>query len=145
MILTNFNITTSFNGVLPQVTMPNPDFLNSLGEERFRSLISRHYDLLTESSVSHLFPKSKEAIETAKTRSADFFIQIMGGPDYYKQNRGEPMMRKRHMPFKIDMEARIVWLECYQIALSDLKEVSENLKLSYWNYLDQFSLWMVNS
>jgi hemoglobin len=69
----------------------------------------------------------------------------MGGPDYYKQNRGEPMMRKRHILFKIDMEARVVWLECYQVALSELSDVSEPLKQSYWNYLDQFSLWMMNS
>ena len=145
MKLANYYITTDFDGNMPQVTMPNPDFFKSLGEEKFRALISRHYDLLTESSVQHLFPKSKEAIEAAKSRSADFFIQIMGGPDYYRQNRGEPMMRKRHMPFVIDMKARITWLECYKIALEELDGIPEYLTQSYWNYLDNFSLWMMNS
>jgi len=130
---------------MPKVTMPNPAFYQSLGEEKFRALIAQHYELLNKSSIQHLFPKSPETLKIAANRSADFFIQIMGGPDYYKQNRGEPMMRKRHMPFKIDMEARIVWLECYQVALSELSDVSEPLKQSYWNYLDQFSLWMMNS
>ncbi|NOR88428.1 MAG: globin [Bacteroidales bacterium] len=145
MITTNFQITTEFDGQLPRVVLPNPDFFNYLGEEKFRSLISRHYDILTESSVSHLFPKSKEALEMAKSRSADFFIQLMGGPDYYKQNRGEPMMRKRHMPFKIDMDARIVWLQSYQMALNEIEGVPAHFVQSYWTYLDKFSLWMINS
>lgn len=140
-----FNITTDFDGNVPRVSLPNPDFLSYLGEEKFRALISRHYDLLTESTVKHLFPTHPRALEQAKSRSADFFIQLMGGPEYYKQNRGEPMMRKRHLPFKIDMDARIVWLQCYQIALNELENVPDHLLQSYWNYLDKFSLWMINS
>ncbi len=145
MITTDFTITTDFDGNVPRVTLPNPEFLNYLGEERFRALVSRHYDLLTESSVKHLFPSHPRALEAAKSRSADFFIQLMGGPEYYKQNRGEPMMRKRHLPFKIDMDARIVWLQCYQIALNELENVPAHLLQSYWNYLEKFSLWMINS
>jgi hemoglobin len=141
----NYYITTDFDGGMPEVKLPSPDFLNHLGEEKFRLLVSNHYDLLTESSIKHLFPAHPRALEQAKKRSADFFIQIMGGPDYYNMNRGKPMMRKRHMPFKIDMDARIMWLQCYQIALMRLDQVPAHLKQSFWNYLDKFSLWMINS
>lgn len=144
MNTTFFHITTDFDGNVPRVTLPSPDFLKYIGEEKFRALVSRHYDLLTESSVNHLFPKSEKALEMAKSRSADFFIQLMGGPEYYKENRGEPMMRKRHLPFKIDMNARITWLQCYQIALNEMKDVPAHLLQSYWDYLDKFSLWMIN-
>ncbi len=140
-----FQITTDFDGNVPRVTLPNPDFLKVLGEEKFRALVSRHYDLLSESAVKHLFPAHQRALEQAKSRSADFFIQLMGGPEYYKETRGEPMMRKRHLPFKIDMDARIVWLQCYQIALNELEGVPDHLLQSYWNYLEKFSLWMINS
>ena len=145
MITTYFNITTEFDGKLPQVTLPNPDFLKYLGEEQFRGLVSRHYDLLVQSPIKHLFPTHEFALQNAKSRSADFFIQLMGGPEYYRENRGEPMMRKRHLPFTIDMDARIVWLQCYQIALHELKDVPGHLIQSFWNYLDKFSLWMINS
>jgi hemoglobin len=145
MITTYFNITTEFDGKLPQVTLPNPDFFKYLGEEKFRALVSRHYDLLAQSSIKHLFPTHEFALQNAKSRSADFFIQLMGGPEYYRENRGEPMMRKRHLPFTIDMDARIVWLQCYQIALQELKDVPGHLIQSFWNYLDKFSLWMINS
>jgi len=142
---TFFHITTDFDGTVPRVTLPNPEFYNYLGEEKFRGLISRHYDLLSESAVKELFPSHPRALEKAKEKSADFFIQLMGGPEYYRQKRGEPMMRKRHLPFKIDMDARIVWLQCYQIALNELDGVPSHLLQSYWDYLDKFSLWMINS
>lgn len=145
MTIENYIITKDYNGERPRVTMPNPEFLRFLGEEKFRALISRHYDLLIESDIKHLFPENKEALNAAKSRSADFFIQIMGGPEYYKQNRGEPMMKKRHMPFAIDMKARIVWLECYRLALLEIDDLPDHLAVSYWNYLDNFSLWMMNS
>jgi hemoglobin len=142
---TDFIITKDFDGSMPKVQMPNPELLEFLGEEKFRTLVGHHYDLLVQSSINHLFPSTQDAISLAKKHAANFFIQILGGKDYYRQNRGEPMMRKRHMPFTIDMNARIVWLECYQIALSELKEVPDHLLLSYWKYIDKFSLWMINS
>lgn len=145
MNTTFFNISTDFDGNVPRVTLPNPELLKYMGEENFRALVSRHYDLLGESAIKHLFPTHERAIAAAKKHSADFFIQIMGGPEYYKESRGEPMMRKRHMPFAIDMNARTVWLQCYQIALNELKNVPAHLLQSYWNYLEKFSLWMINS
>jgi len=145
MIINYYPITTEFDGKLPQVTLPNAEFLKYLGEDRFRQLVSRHYDLLVQSTIKHLFPTHEFALQNAKSRSADFFIQLMEGPDYYRQNRGEPMMRKRHLPFTIDMDARIVWLQCYQTALMELHDVPQDLTQSFWNYLDKFSLWMINS
>lgn len=41
------------------------------------------------------------------------FIQICGGPKYFNENRGAPMMVARHQPFKITPKTRMVWLECY--------------------------------
>ena len=54
------------------------------------------------------------------------------------------MMVKRHAPFKITPKARRVWLECYIEILKDL-DIPEDLKQSFWNYLDIFSTWMINT
>ncbi|OYZ66197.1 MAG: globin, partial [Sulfuricurvum sp. 24-42-5] len=42
----NLTISEGAFGVRPPVTKPNPGFLLELGEERFRKLVSDHYDLL---------------------------------------------------------------------------------------------------
>jgi hemoglobin len=115
-----------------------------LKEEGMRRMVSDHYDLLVKSDIKHLFPKNLVALEKAKENSADFFIQICGGPDYFNKHRGQPKLQQRHLPFQITAEGREVWLNCYKQVLQNLN-LPEPVKLSFWNYLDVFSKWMVNS
>ena len=139
-----FTITQAQLGDRPPVVKPVPEVLKFLGEEKMRKIISDHYDLLRVSNIKGLFPPTPEGFEMAKKHSADFFIQICGGVDYFNQSRGAPMMAGRHAAFKITPEARLVWLESYIKVLEPL-EMPEDLKQSFWNYLDIFSIWMVNS
>jgi len=143
----NLAATPGQLGVKPDVTKPNPGFLIELGEEGFRKLVADHYDLLKESDISHLFPvDDPQEFADAKKHAADFMIQICGGPAYFNASRGAPMMGKRHAPFRIDEHARQRWLECYAILLPGLspKVSNENIQ-SFWNYLNVFSQWMVNT
>ena len=138
------NISPATFGVRLKVKLPNPDFLTHMKEEGIRKLVSDHYDLLVKSDIKHLFPDSKQALETAKLKSSDFFIQICGGHPYFNEHQGKPMLAKRHAPFEITVAGRNVWLSCYQQLLPKL-DIPEDLITSYWNYLDTFSTWMINS
>lgn len=137
-------ISKYFPGEKPDVTLPSVKMFEILGEEGIRTLVSNHYDLLAQSEIKDLFPKSPLALEKAKEHSADFFIQICGGPMYFNKNRGKPMLNRRHLPFKITAEGRVTWLECYKMALQKTNLPDEVL-LSFWNYLDVFSKWMINT
>jgi hemoglobin len=99
---------------------------------------------MRKSSISDLFPQDASAFEAVKKHSADFFVQICGGPPYFNQNRGKPMLINRHAPFKITYRARLVWLDCYRDALAKLT-IPDELILSFWNYINVFSIWMVNT
>lgn len=139
-----YNITEASFGQRPGVQLPNPKILEILGEEGMRSLVSKHYDLLAKSEIKDLFPPLEEALNMAKKHSADFFIQICGGPRYFDMSRGAPKMIVRHLPFKITPKARLVWLEMYSKAL-DETILDEELKNSFWIYIDIFSIWMINT
>ncbi|MEI6677534.1 MAG: hypothetical protein WCL21_02940 [Mariniphaga sp.] len=140
----DFTINQFEFGYRPPVTLPSPEFLQLLTEEGMRKLVSDHYDLLSKSEVKHLFPRIDEALEKAKQRSSDFFIQICGGHAYYNKSRGKPMLASRHAPFAINQAARVIWLECYIEVLSKL-ELPDEIIASFWNYLNAFSFWMVNT
>lgn len=131
-------------GIHPQVTHPSSQMFVLLKEEGLRQMVSDHYDLLVKSTIKDLFPKNPIALEKAKEHSADFFIQICGGPEYFNKNRGKPQLKRRHQAFKINSEARNVWLDCYKQVLEKL-DLPDEVKLSFWSYLDVFSKWMVNS
>jgi hemoglobin len=139
----DFHINPYEFGERPPVNLPSPLFIELMKEEGIRKMVSDHYDLISQSEIKHLFPRIEEALDKAKQRSSDFFIQICGGHPYYNENRGKPMLARRHMPFAITPQARMVWLQCYIQVLSKL-QVPENVLQSFWDYLNVFSFWMVN-
>ena len=140
----DLKITEFPTGARPGVPQPDLEIYTYLGESGVRKLVNDHYDLLAQSEIKHLFPPVGEGLEIAKKHSADFFVQRFGGPNHYDTNRGKPMLTRRHEPFAITQEARRVWLECYQQLLPKL-DMPEHLILSYWTFLDVFSIWMVNT
>lgn len=140
----DLSITPAKKGERLSVQKPSPGILHVLKEEGIRKLVSDHYDLLIKSEIKHLFPTESEQLTMAKKYAADFFIQVMGGPPYFNMSRGQPAMTNRHAQFKITTEGRIEWLKCYQQLLPNL-DLPEHLIQSYWNYLNNFSSWMVNA
>ena len=144
----NFSIHAYQEGVNPPVTKPNPALLSEIGEEGMRELFRRFYTLLFKSSIKDLFPDTEEEMQTAGQYSADFFIQICGGTPFFNQNRGAPQMRKRHAPFAITPHARLHWLVSFEEALEPIitqKQASTENIQSLWDYVNIFSIWMINS
>lgn len=144
----NFSISEGTLGVRPPVTKPHPGFLFEVGEERFRKLVDDHYEMIRTSDIAFLFPIfDEDDFSAAKKHAADFLIQICGGPAYFNQSRGEPRMVGRHAPFRIDASARRRWLEFYAVLLPALEKEGINPEYiqSFWDYLDVFSLWMINT
>ncbi|MEI7011402.1 bacitracin resistance protein BacA [Leptospira licerasiae] len=122
---------------------PSPrlrELFAKVGEDSIRELVSVFYDQIAVSEIRSMFP---EDLEESKVKSADFMVQVLGGPPYYVQKYGPPKMRARHLPFPIDEKARRVWLSCYRKAIKDW-EADEESKEILWQFLQDFSSWMVN-
>ena len=129
----------------PQGVQPNPEIFAKMGEDNIFKLLEDFYRELEKSEIRHLFP---EDMVEASRKSAAFFVFILGGPPLYQQRFGPPMMRRRHMPFVIDEQARQVWLGCFKQVLQDADKKygfpMEHFD-SFWNFLQKFSAWMVNT
>ncbi len=141
-------ITDGKIDVRPPVAKPHPGFFYEVGEKRFRKLVFDHYESIKTSDIAFLFPIfDDEDFAQAQKHAADFLIEISGGPDYFTQTRGEHQMVGRHAPFRIDQKARKVWLELYIPLLSALESegITPEYIESFWNYLDLFSMWVVNT
>jgi hemoglobin len=67
----------------------------------------------------------------------------MGGPDNYSSKYGHPMLRARHLPYKIGLKERNQWLRCMYQALEDCGvdgSIAKQLEESFFNTAD----WMRN-
>ncbi|GIX42884.1 MAG: hypothetical protein KatS3mg129_2617 [Leptospiraceae bacterium] len=131
---------------------PAPKLYSVLGEENIRKLLYYHYKNLSKSKIKHLFPQEEEELRFAADKNADFFIQVLGGPPYFSQKHGAPMMRARHMKFPITYEARNVWLQCFYDAIEQLKQelndtvdFTKEMEELFKEFLNSFSEWMVNT
>jgi len=127
------------------IPQPDPRFYQALGEEGFRAFFSRFYDIVAEDDdIAHFFPEEGPELEQAKQNAADFFIQAYGGPKWFDERRGGISMEEAHARFSVTPRAREGWLHCLKIAMDELEGLDDDLKLGFWNYVDQFSKMIVN-
>ena len=63
---------------------------------------------LNDQRINHLFPGDFK--ETSR-KQKQFLTQFLGGPDLYTREHGHPMLKKRHMEFRITTYERDAWLE----------------------------------
>jgi hemoglobin len=130
------------SGGPPQGPGPSREIFVKMGEEGIRALLRDFYQELGRSSIAGMFP---EDLVKAADKSADFFVFLCGGPPLYHDKHGPPMMRKRHMPFRIDEAARQEWLACFRRTLDRTPGFPLEHRDGFEIFLDGFSAWMVNT
>jgi hemoglobin len=113
------------------------------GHETFAKLVDTFYEGVAEDPVLRpMYPE--EDLGPAAERLTLFLEQYWGGPGTYSQERGHPRLRMRHMPFKVNPDARDRWLKHMRAAVDalDLAPVHE---AELWDYLERAAFSMINT
>ena len=97
----------------------------------------------TDEVLLPMYPEQPD-LEGAIQRLTGFLEQYWGGPNTYSQERGHPRLRMRHMPFKVNPDARDRWLHHMRAALDTL-ELPPLYDAEIWAYLDRAAHAMVNT
>lgn len=144
-----YEVNAVKKGAPVEYKMPNPAFYEALGYDGMKDLMYRFYDEIYNSSITHFFPQDEEEFNIVKEKNSLFFIQICGGPKVYdsgKENMDlDEYMISLHKDFAIYDKHRYEWLGCMETALRDTKDISQELKDEFWDYLESFSKLTVNS
>lgn len=113
----------------------------ALGEEKIKSIVHNFYRNVAESNeLRKLYP---EDLAPAEERLFLFLIHVFGGPHTYLEQRGHPMLRKRHFQWPIDGEMRNSWLNCMLSAL-DKVEMETGVKEAMQGYFVKVANHMIN-
>jgi len=113
------------------------------GRPTFERLVRRFYEgVRTDDVLWPMYPE--DDLEGAIQRLTGFLEQYWGGPTTYSQERGHPRLRMRHMPFKVNPDARDRWLQHMRVAVDEL-ELSALHEATLWGYLDRAAHAMVNT
>lgn len=103
------------------------------GQETFRRLVHRFYEQVADDPVlRQLYPEAD--LTPAEDRLRMFLEQYWGGPRTYSEQRGHPRLRMRHLPFRVDADARDRWLAHMRVALDELQLKPEHDE-QLWAYL----------
>ena len=113
------------------------------GRPTFEKLVRRFYEGIKGDEV--LLPMyPEEDLEGAIQRLTGFLEQYWGGPGTYSEERGHPRLRMRHMPFRVNPDARDRWLQHMRVAVDEL-ELSPLHDATLWAYLERAAHAMVNT
>lgn len=113
------------------------------GRPTFERLVRRFYEEVRADEV--LWPMyPQEDLEGAIQRLTGFLEQYWGGPTAYSQERGHPRLRMRHLPFRVNPDARDRWLRCMRLAVDELA-LPPLHRAELWDYLERAAHAMVNT
>ena len=114
------------------------------GEDVVRAMTERIYDLMElEPAYTDLRAAHGTDLSNARQRLFWFLCGWLGGPNYYTDRFGHPMLRARHLPFEIGIKERDQWLACMTQAMQETKvpqALRERLEQSFFQTAD----WMRN-
>ena len=114
------------------------------GEAKVKALVDRFYDLMDlERDYTQLRAVHGNDLQGARDKLFWFLCGWLGGPQYYTDRFGHPMLRARHMHVKIGIQERDQWLACMNQAMGDL-EVDEALRQRLNESFFQTADWMRN-
>jgi hemoglobin len=110
------------------------------GEATVAHLCDRFYELMdTTPRFAPLRAMHPADLKSSRDKLFMFLSGWMGGPDLFVQNVGQPMLRKRHMPFAIGESERDQWVACMALAMESVgieKALRERLFASFFHTAD---------
>lgn len=113
------------------------------GRPTFEKLVRSFYDgIRSDDVLLPMYPA--DDLEGAIQRLTGFLEQYWGGPGTYSEQRGHPRLRMRHLPFKVNPDARDRWLLHMRAALDGL-ELPPLQDATLWGYLERAAHAMVNT
>jgi hemoglobin len=118
-------------------------FYEKIGEERLLKVIHTFYGHVFSSPIiSPLFTIDKEEIMSKQIK---FLTQFLGGPDLYSREYGHPQMRQRHLPHRIDEEAKEEWLRCMRLSIDTVFKDDMELGNNFYTIFPRIAQHMVNT
>ncbi len=110
------------------------------GETKVQAMVTRFYDLMDlEPGFAALRASHGDNLDNARERLFYFLCGWLGGPNYYQERFGHPMLRARHLPFAIGIQERDEWVACMTQAMHETDvpaDLRERLEQSFFQTAD---------
>lgn len=113
-----------------------------IGAEKLSELMNAFYSRVAKHPL--LIPIFPEDLTETIRKQIQFQTQYLGGPNLFTEEHGHPMMRARHMHFKITPDRAQAWLECMAEAMDEVR-LDDKFRKVYFERLTLTAHHMVNA
>jgi hemoglobin len=120
----------------------NRSLYQQIGAAKLREIVQTFYPLVkADPLLTDLFPDNLS--ETMNKQEA-FLTGFLGGPPLYHQTYGHPMLRGRHMKFRITTDHARAWFDCFSQAVHSV-DLEPGVKTELLEAVGRVAAAMVNS
>lgn len=114
------------------------------GHPAFRALIAEFFrGVKDDPELAALYPH--DDWDGAENRLLMFFEQYWGGPMTYSRTRGAPMLKMRHMPFKITERMAEHWASCMHRAIATTMVLGPDDEFLIHDYVERACRYLINA
>lgn len=115
------------------------------GDATFTRLAAGFYEQVrTDDILGPMYPE--DDWEGAENRLKWFLAQYWGGPTTFNEQRGAPMLRRRHHEFPVDRAAAIRWLDLMENSLAQIDEetIPPAHRHAIWDHMQRVAAMLIN-
>lgn len=92
--------------------------IKEIGKQGIIDLVAAFYKKVPNDNIlGPMYPLHD--MDGAEKRMRDFMLFRLAGDETYINERGHPRLRARHMPFRIDSEARDRWMKLMRESMEE--------------------------
>ena len=96
---------------------------------QIREIVEAFYDVMDSDGKAKTIRQMHPADLTSSREKLFMFLSgWTGGPQLYIERYGHPLLRRRHLPFKIGEEERDQWIYCMTKGMLNLKMDDKKIK-----------------
>lgn len=133
-----------------EISHPGPQpastLYEQLGEDFFARLVAGFYARVrSDDLIGPMYPD--DDWDGAEQRLRWFLVQYWGGPHTFNEQRGRPMLRRRHFRFPIGQPEAERWLDLMAGSLDQFgpDELSPEQRQKLWTHFQQVAYMMINT
>lgn len=115
------------------------------GDATFSRIAAGFYEQVKEDDIlGPMYPD--DDWEGAEKRLKWFLAQYWGGPTTFNEQRGAPMLRRRHFEFPVDRAAAIRWLDMMKVSLDriDDETIPPAYRHQMWDHMERVAAMLIN-
>jgi len=96
---------------------------------KIREIVEAFYDVMdSDEKAKTIRLMHPEDLTSSREKLFMFLTGWTGGPQLYIERYGHPVLRRRHLPFKIGVDERDQWIYCMTKGLLNLKMEETKIK-----------------